>query len=188
MLNEHCPGELRSFNFVSKPYEKVCLHQLSRSILSVLLSFIRLKFSTKLISKFFLMYVAPLELELCIWLCKMIVTFLTVRVFCWRAFGPLWCHEDITPKNQNSKSAEQLTNFLRHVVSVFRDSKSGTSSYFYKAHIQRFSNGARSPHIATQCVCIYVCVCVYVCKILRLAAVAKEYSQEVLKLFQVCLI
>uniref|UniRef100_A0AAA9RZK3 FRY microtubule binding protein n=1 Tax=Bos taurus TaxID=9913 RepID=A0AAA9RZK3_BOVIN len=42
-----------------------------------------------------------------------------------RAFGPLWCHEDITPKNQNSKSAEQLTNFLRHVVSVFRDSKSG---------------------------------------------------------------
>lgn len=139
VLNEHCPGELRSFNFVSKTYEKVCLHQLSRSILSVLLSFIRLKFSTKLISKFFLMYVAPLELELCIWLCKMIVTFLTVCVFCWRAFGPLWCHEDITPKNQNSKSAEQLTNFLRHVVSVFRDSKSGTSSYFYKAHFQRFS-------------------------------------------------
>uniref|UniRef100_A0A670YCS4 FRY microtubule binding protein n=1 Tax=Pseudonaja textilis TaxID=8673 RepID=A0A670YCS4_PSETE len=41
------------------------------------------------------------------------------------AFGPLWCHEDITPKNQNTKSAEQLTNFLRHVVSVFKDSKSG---------------------------------------------------------------
>lgn len=47
--------------------------------------------------------------------------------FHWRAFGPLWCHEDITPKNQNSKSAEQLTNFLRHVVSVFKDSKSGTA-------------------------------------------------------------
>ncbi|KAM9456428.1 protein furry homolog isoform 1-T1 [Clarias gariepinus] len=42
-----------------------------------------------------------------------------------RAFGPLWCHEDITPKNPNSKSAEQLTNFLRHVMSVFKESKSG---------------------------------------------------------------
>ncbi|XP_026994498.1 protein furry homolog isoform X6 [Tachysurus fulvidraco] len=41
-----------------------------------------------------------------------------------RAFGPLWCHEDITPKNPNSKSAEQLSNFLRHVVSVFKESKS----------------------------------------------------------------
>uniref|UniRef100_A0A8I3NUQ0 FRY microtubule binding protein n=1 Tax=Canis lupus familiaris TaxID=9615 RepID=A0A8I3NUQ0_CANLF len=49
-----------------------------------------------------------------------LIEFLTTR-----AFGPLWCHEDITPKNQNSKSAEQLTNFLRHVVSVFKDSKSG---------------------------------------------------------------
>ena len=50
-----------------------------------------------------------------------------VSMFCFRAFGPLWCHEDITPKNQNSKSAEQLSNFLRHVVSVFKDSRSGTS-------------------------------------------------------------
>uniref|UniRef100_A0A4W4FX37 Furry homolog b (Drosophila) n=1 Tax=Electrophorus electricus TaxID=8005 RepID=A0A4W4FX37_ELEEL len=41
-----------------------------------------------------------------------------------RAFGPLWSHEDITPKNPNSKSAEQLANFLRHVVSVFKESKS----------------------------------------------------------------
>uniref|UniRef100_A0A8B9GEC9 FRY microtubule binding protein n=1 Tax=Amazona collaria TaxID=241587 RepID=A0A8B9GEC9_9PSIT len=49
-----------------------------------------------------------------------LIEFLTTR-----AFGPLWCHEDITPKNQNTKSAEQLTNFLRHVVSVFKDSKSG---------------------------------------------------------------
>lgn len=45
-------------------------------------------------------------------------------LFLLRAFGPLWCHEDITPKNPNSKSAEQLTNFLRHVVSVFKESKS----------------------------------------------------------------
>ncbi|XP_053564441.1 protein furry homolog isoform X4 [Bombina bombina] len=49
-----------------------------------------------------------------------LIEFLTTR-----AFGPLWCHEEITPKNQNSKSADQLTNFLRHVVSVFKDSKSG---------------------------------------------------------------
>ncbi|XP_041949099.1 protein furry homolog isoform X3 [Alosa sapidissima] len=41
-----------------------------------------------------------------------------------RAFGPLWCHEDITPKNPNSKSAEQLSNFLRHVMSIFKESKS----------------------------------------------------------------
>lgn len=42
-----------------------------------------------------------------------------------RAFGPLWVHEDITPKNPNSKSTEQLSNFLRHVVSVLKESKSG---------------------------------------------------------------
>ncbi|KAG1970388.1 hypothetical protein F2P79_001991 [Pimephales promelas] len=48
-----------------------------------------------------------------------LIEFLTTR-----AFGPLWCHEDITPKNPNSKSADQLTNFLRHVVSVFKESKS----------------------------------------------------------------
>ncbi|XP_053095518.1 protein furry homolog isoform X3 [Pangasianodon hypophthalmus] len=42
-----------------------------------------------------------------------------------RPFGPLWCHEDISPKNQHSKSTEQLTNFLHHVVSVFKESKSG---------------------------------------------------------------
>uniref|UniRef100_A0AAQ4RZI4 FRY microtubule binding protein n=1 Tax=Gasterosteus aculeatus aculeatus TaxID=481459 RepID=A0AAQ4RZI4_GASAC len=41
-----------------------------------------------------------------------------------RAFGPLWVHEDITPRNPNSKSTEQLSNFLRHVVSVFKESKS----------------------------------------------------------------
>lgn len=69
----------------------------------------------------------------------MIAIFLTFCLFSLRAFGPLWCHEDITPKNQNSKSAEQLTNFLRHVVSVFKDSKSGTSSYFPKLDFQRFS-------------------------------------------------
>ncbi|KAG9348473.1 hypothetical protein JZ751_002208 [Albula glossodonta] len=48
-----------------------------------------------------------------------LIEFLTTR-----AFGPLWCHEDISPKNQNSKSTEQLANFLRHVTSVFKESKS----------------------------------------------------------------
>uniref|UniRef100_A0A8C5DYV2 Protein furry homolog n=1 Tax=Gouania willdenowi TaxID=441366 RepID=A0A8C5DYV2_GOUWI len=41
-----------------------------------------------------------------------------------RAFGPMWVHEDITPKNPNSKSTEQLSNFLRHVISVLKESKS----------------------------------------------------------------
>uniref|UniRef100_A0A665VLS8 Furry homolog a (Drosophila) n=1 Tax=Echeneis naucrates TaxID=173247 RepID=A0A665VLS8_ECHNA len=41
-----------------------------------------------------------------------------------RAHGPLWCHEDISPKNQISKSTGQLTNFLRHVISVFKETKS----------------------------------------------------------------
>ncbi|XP_019114924.2 protein furry homolog isoform X2 [Larimichthys crocea] len=48
-----------------------------------------------------------------------LIEFLTTR-----AYGPLWCHEDISPKNQISKSTGQLTNFLRHVVSVFKESKS----------------------------------------------------------------
>lgn len=46
-----------------------------------------------------------------------------------RAYGPLWCHEDISPKNQVSKSTAQLTNFLRYVISVFKESKSGKSQH-----------------------------------------------------------
>uniref|UniRef100_A0A671Y0N2 FRY microtubule binding protein n=1 Tax=Sparus aurata TaxID=8175 RepID=A0A671Y0N2_SPAAU len=48
-----------------------------------------------------------------------LIEFLTTR-----SYGPLWCHEDISPKNQISKSTGQLTNFLRHVVSVFKEPKS----------------------------------------------------------------
>ncbi|XP_046892599.1 protein furry homolog isoform X1 [Hypomesus transpacificus] len=48
-----------------------------------------------------------------------LIEFLTTR-----GYGPLWFHEDISPKNQNSKSTEQLSNFLRHVVSVLREPKS----------------------------------------------------------------
>ncbi|XP_057206794.1 protein furry homolog isoform X3 [Triplophysa rosa] len=48
-----------------------------------------------------------------------LIEFLTTR-----PFGPLWNHEDITPKNPHSKSTEHLTNFLRHVVSVFKEAKS----------------------------------------------------------------
>ncbi|KAF6724949.1 furry-like protein [Oryzias melastigma] len=48
-----------------------------------------------------------------------LIEFLTTR-----PYGPLWCHEDISPKNQTSKSMLQLTNFLRHVLSVFKESKS----------------------------------------------------------------
>ncbi|KAG5837521.1 hypothetical protein ANANG_G00240170 [Anguilla anguilla] len=48
-----------------------------------------------------------------------LIEFLTTR-----AFGPLWCHEDISLRNQSSRSTERLASFLRHVVSVFRESKS----------------------------------------------------------------
>lgn len=65
--------------------------------------------------------------------------FCTLLCISLRAFGPLWCHEDITPKNQNTKSAEQLTNFLRHVVSVFKDSKSGSNLFFFPSVTKEYS-------------------------------------------------
>uniref|UniRef100_A0A674K7R4 FRY like transcription coactivator n=1 Tax=Terrapene triunguis TaxID=2587831 RepID=A0A674K7R4_9SAUR len=42
-----------------------------------------------------------------------------------RKRGPLWNHEDVSAKNSSIKSAEQLTVFLKHVVSVFKQSSSG---------------------------------------------------------------
>ncbi|XP_074132970.1 protein furry homolog-like isoform X2 [Sminthopsis crassicaudata] len=41
-----------------------------------------------------------------------------------RKRGPLWNHEDVSAKNPSIKSAEQLTVFLKHVVSVFKQSSS----------------------------------------------------------------
>uniref|UniRef100_A0A8B9KWN7 Furry homolog, like n=1 Tax=Astyanax mexicanus TaxID=7994 RepID=A0A8B9KWN7_ASTMX len=41
-----------------------------------------------------------------------------------RKRGPLWNHEDMSPKNPNIKSAEQLSVFLRHVVTVFKQTPS----------------------------------------------------------------
>lgn len=52
---------------------------------------------------------------------------LYVKLNLCRTYGPLWCHEDISPKNQTLKSTVQLTNFLRHVVFVFKESKSGNT-------------------------------------------------------------
>uniref|UniRef100_A0AAR2KVV7 Furry homolog, like n=1 Tax=Pygocentrus nattereri TaxID=42514 RepID=A0AAR2KVV7_PYGNA len=40
-----------------------------------------------------------------------------------RKRGPLWNHEDMSPKNPNIKSAEQLSVFLRHVVTVFKQTQ-----------------------------------------------------------------
>ncbi|XP_077574079.1 protein furry homolog-like isoform X2 [Stigmatopora nigra] len=37
-----------------------------------------------------------------------------------RKRGPLWNHEDVSPKNPNIKSAEQLSPFVRHVMNVFK--------------------------------------------------------------------
>ncbi|XP_054994083.1 protein furry homolog-like isoform X3 [Sorex araneus] len=42
-----------------------------------------------------------------------------------RKRGPLWNHEDVSAKNPSIKSAEQLTTFLKHVISVFKQSSSG---------------------------------------------------------------
>ncbi|XP_065113196.1 protein furry homolog-like isoform X3 [Paramisgurnus dabryanus] len=42
-----------------------------------------------------------------------------------RKRGPLWNHEDVSPKNPSIKSADQLSVFLRHVVNVFKQTPSG---------------------------------------------------------------
>ncbi|KAJ7410468.1 hypothetical protein WISP_108172 [Willisornis vidua] len=51
---------------------------------------------------------------------KTLIEFITSR-----RRGPLWNHEDVSAKNPNIKSAEQLTVFLKHVVSIFKQSISG---------------------------------------------------------------
>ncbi|XP_034737652.1 protein furry homolog-like isoform X7 [Etheostoma cragini] len=51
---------------------------------------------------------------------KALIEFITSR-----KRGPLWNHEDVSPKNPNIKSAEQLSVFVRHVVTVFKHSPSG---------------------------------------------------------------
>ncbi|XP_056133696.1 protein furry homolog-like isoform X4 [Lampris incognitus] len=51
---------------------------------------------------------------------KALIEFVTSR-----KRGPLWNHEDVSPKNPNIKSADHLSVFLRHVVTVFKQSQSG---------------------------------------------------------------
>uniref|UniRef100_A0A6Q2WSG3 Furry homolog, like n=1 Tax=Esox lucius TaxID=8010 RepID=A0A6Q2WSG3_ESOLU len=51
---------------------------------------------------------------------KALIEFVTSR-----KRGPLWNHEDVSPKNPHIKSADQLSVFLRHVVTVFKQSESG---------------------------------------------------------------
>ncbi|NWU69799.1 FRYL protein, partial [Pterocles burchelli] len=51
---------------------------------------------------------------------KTLIEFITSR-----KRGPLWNHEDVSAKNPNIKSAEQLTVFLKHVISIFKQSSSG---------------------------------------------------------------
>ena len=67
-----------------------------------------------------------------------------------RAFGPLWVHEDITPKNPNSKSSEQLTNFLRHVISVFKESTSGERPLPHAGRLY-----SSSPHVFIRVIQMY---------------------------------
>ncbi|XP_034439631.1 protein furry homolog-like isoform X7 [Hippoglossus hippoglossus] len=51
---------------------------------------------------------------------KALIEFITSR-----KKGPLWNHEDVSPKNPNIKSADQLSVFVRHVVTVFKHSPLG---------------------------------------------------------------
>uniref|UniRef100_A0A672IIV2 Furry homolog, like n=1 Tax=Salarias fasciatus TaxID=181472 RepID=A0A672IIV2_SALFA len=51
---------------------------------------------------------------------KALIEFITSR-----KRGPLWNHEDVSPKNPNIKSADQLSVFVRHVVAVFKYCQSG---------------------------------------------------------------
>ncbi|GCC24685.1 hypothetical protein chiPu_0003087 [Chiloscyllium punctatum] len=51
---------------------------------------------------------------------KTLIEFITTR-----KRGPLWNHEDVSPKNPNIKTAEQLTVFLKHVISIFKQQRSG---------------------------------------------------------------
>uniref|UniRef100_A0A3Q2Y4T5 Furry homolog, like n=1 Tax=Hippocampus comes TaxID=109280 RepID=A0A3Q2Y4T5_HIPCM len=51
---------------------------------------------------------------------KALIEFITSR-----KRGPLWNHEDVSPKNPNIKSAEQLSAFVRHVMTVFNLSQPG---------------------------------------------------------------
>lgn len=46
-----------------------------------------------------------------------------------RKRGPLWNHEDVSPKNPNIKSSDQLSVFVRHVVNVFKQSPSGMYAF-----------------------------------------------------------
>lgn len=61
--------------------------------------------------------------------CKTACSLICVHSFltC-RKRGPLWNHEDVSPKNPNIKSAEQLSVFVRHVVNIFRQSQTGSLS------------------------------------------------------------
>lgn len=49
-----------------------------------------------------------------------------------RKRGPLWNHEDVSPKNPNIKSAELLSSFVTHVVTVFKQSQQGVHVWFFQ--------------------------------------------------------
>ncbi|XP_061680051.1 protein furry homolog-like isoform X3 [Syngnathoides biaculeatus] len=51
---------------------------------------------------------------------KALIEFITSR-----KHGPLWNHEDVSPKYPNIKSADQLSVFVRHVMTVFKLSQTG---------------------------------------------------------------
>lgn len=65
---------------------------------------------------------------------------LSVPSLPFRKRGPLWNHEDVSPKNPNIKSSDQLSVFVRHVVNVFKLSQTGM--YDFKLPFMFISNSA----------------------------------------------
>lgn len=64
-----------------------------------------------------------------------------------RKRGPLWNHEDVSPKNPNIKSSDQLSVFVRHVVNVFKQSQSGM--YAFKLPLVLFTCSERQNGISS---------------------------------------
>ena len=161
----------------AKHMKKYVSIQLSSSILSVLLSFIRLKFSTKLISKLKKKVCCPFGVRTVYMVVqndRYIFDSLCVLLKgVWSTLVP-WGHHTQKSEFKECWTTHQLST--SRCIRVQRFQIRYFILFLQSPLSAFFCNGAHSPRIATHCVCIYVCtcVCVCVCKILHLAAIAKE--------------
>ena len=143
----------------------------------MLLSFIRLKFSTKLKSKFFLKNVyCPFGVRTVYMVMQndsyIFDSFCVFLKGIWSALVP-WGHHTQKSEFKECWTTHQFSTSCCICVQRFQ-------IRYFILFVQSplsafFCNGAHSPHI-TLCMYLCVCVCVYVCKILHLEAIAKEYS------------